>query len=122
MPTLTAPSSSKRYTYTFPGGFEMTGTIDQLETQARLNFHILNYVKLGVCPRGSYNSATKGVVKISSMHSYHIKQAISKRMKYYMTEHCNRETPSKTYTKNFFAIGEDTMLADLLTELAKRND
>jgi len=113
---------NKKYTYTFPGGLEMTGTLAQLEDQARKNRHSLNYSVLGVCPRGHYNSATKGIVKISDMHSYHIKQAVSKRMKDYLTEHCNRDTPSKTYVKNFFALGTDTILQDLLNELGRRAD
>lgn len=112
--------STKSYDYTFANGLKASGTISVLEDTARKLGFVLDYKVLGVRPRGFYPSVSKGLIKIANMHEFHVRQAINKRVKDYLTEKCNKDVTNKQYVSNFMSMADDEVLIDLFADLQTR--
>jgi hypothetical protein len=104
--------------HTFPDGSKFAGTIEQLTTVASALG--LKLVGVSTVPRGYYPSESKGMVPISSMNDYHIRRALVKRCKDYMSDIYKAEDTNKTFLKKFSYWADDTIIVDLYNELSRR--
>jgi len=112
--------TTKVLTHKFSTGREFTGTFEELQKVAKaLGLPITG---LDLTPRGYYNSKTDGLVKIQDMHSHHIRRALIKHTKDYMTNvYANKETNTE-FLKKYAGLLEDHVAQDLLNELVSRGD
>ncbi len=118
--TVAAKSTEKSIEYTFENGLKISGTIDQIETVASSMGLKLNYKSIGHRPVGMYPSATKGLVRISTMNDYHLRRALLKHAKDYYAEVFQATDSNKQFLTKFTGLADDSLVVDLFTELSKR--
>lgn len=115
--------TTKIITYTFSSGVEIKGTPDQIIKVAEKLGEKLDFKKLptGFTPRNYYMSETRGLVKITDMSDYHIRRALLKRAKEYLSAVYDANDANEKFLFKFRMLVEDHIVVDLYTELAKRN-
>jgi hypothetical protein len=104
--------------HTFLDGSKFAGTIEQLTTVASALG--LKIVGVSAVPRGYYPSESKGMVPIQTMNDYHIRRALVKRCKDYMSDIYKADDTNKMFLKKFGAMNDDSVIVDLYNELARR--
>lgn len=112
--------ATKVITHKFENGREFTGTISELQVVAKT----LGLTLTGISdvPRGYYNSATDGLVKISDMHSFHIRRALLKATTDYMKKVFSGKDANSDFLKKYGGLMEQPLIIDFLNELVKRGD
>lgn len=115
----TTTKAGTKITHIFPNGTEVTGTIEQLETIASALGTKL-FLAGESCPRGYYPSESKGIVSISSMNDYHIRRALLKRTKDYLTDVFDKEDTNSKFLEKYTSLTEDNIIVDLFNELKSR--
>lgn len=112
---------SKKISYKFPTGLEVSGSIEEIEKIAKSLGLKVDYKKLGdEIPRGYYRSESKGLVKVSDMSDYHIRRALLKRAKDYLSTVYEAKETNKKFLAKFLDLASDPTVEDLFTELQKR--
>ena len=112
--------TTKQITHKFPNGTEVKGTFEELQTIAKALGQPLT--GLDITPRGYYNSATDGLVKISDMHSFHIRRALLKLTTDYMKKVFSGKDTNSEFLKKYGGLVENQTIQDMLNELVKRGD
>ena len=103
--------------HTLPNGAVITGTLDQVnKVRLALGFDPL-FVDDGV----HYNSESKGIVRINTMDTRHIKNAIRKRWSN-MISALDTSVPADKFLESVRAPTRDLTLIGLVAELSKRRD
>ncbi len=112
--------AAKVITHKFENGREFTGTISELQAVAKA----LGLPLTGISdiPRGYYNSATDGLVKISDMHSFHIRRALLKATTDYMKKVFSGKDTNSDFLKKYGGLTENPLIIDFLNELVKRGE
>ena len=112
--------ATKVITHKFENGREFTGTITELQAVAKT----LGLALTGISdvPRGYYNSATDGLVKITDMHSFHIRRALLKSTTDYMKKVFSGKDTNSDFLKKYGGLTEQPVIIDFLNELVKRGD
>ena len=113
-------SSDLLIDYKFNNGLEVKGTIKQIEKIASTMKLKVDYKSIGIRPKGYYQSASKGLVKISTMNDHHIRRALLKRAKEYYAEIYDQDDSILTFLERFTSLVEDSLIIDLFTELSNR--
>lgn len=111
---------TKSFKHKFPNGSEFTGTLDELSKVAIA----LKQPLIGIedLPRGYYTSSTDGIVKISNMHSFHIRRALLKATNDYMKKVFDAEDTNTKFIEKYAGIINDTLIQDFLNELVARGE
>lgn len=112
--------ASEKINYVFEDGVKFSGTMEQLTKVAAALGKKINDKKLPV-PRGFYRSESKGLVRISEMNEYHLRQALVKRTKDYVSEIFNAKEPVKSFLAKYTGLTEDQVVSDMFMELQKRS-
>ena len=109
-----------KISHCFPNGTKVEGTFEELQTIAKAIGQPLT--GLSFIPRGHYNSGTSGLVKISDMHSYHIRRALLKVTTEYMKKVFASKDTNSTFLKKYAGLVDEPLVMDFLDELVKRGD
>ena len=116
--TVKATASKKKISHVFPNGTKVTGTIEDLQKVA--DALGVKLVLTSATRAGYYNSASKGLIKISSMNDHHIRRAILKRASQYMRETYVATDSNADFMKKFAGMSSDAVISQLTKELASR--
>lgn len=112
--------------YTFPNGTTVEGTLDQIMAVAKALGLPVNLDILGAItpPRGYYNSESKGLLKISSMESIHIRNALLKRATSFFNGLSTKSVSTKSdriaFLKSFTSLTTDSQIEDLFVVLSRK--
>lgn len=125
MPTITAKrktatkpvAKGKIIEYTFEGGVKFAGTFEQLQKVATTLGMKISGVSV---PRGYYDSESKGIVKISTMNDFHLRNALVKRTREYYAGIYSASDTNKQFLDKFHGLVDDQIVSDLHLELSKR--
>lgn len=107
---------TKKITFKFKNGVEITGTVEQLEEYARLVGEKFDFYNT------HYLSSTRGLIPLSDMNVAHLKNAVLKHSREYFDDLSKRQLSLslKDFMTEFVKFGEDPKLAGLFAELRKR--
>jgi hypothetical protein len=112
---------SSKINYKFSTGLEVNGTVDEIATIAKSLGLTVDYTKFdGKIPKGYYPSESKGLVKISEMTDYHIRRALLKRAKDYLSTVYEAKETNKKFLEKFLSLAADPTIEALFNELQKR--
>jgi hypothetical protein len=104
--------------HTFADGTKFTGTFEQIEKVAyALGMKITGLSRV---PKGYYMSESQGLVKVSDMHDHHIRRALVKRSKDYLTEIYSKDDTNDEFLQKYLDLTNDKSVVELFTELQKR--
>lgn len=106
--------------YTFKNGAKVEGTYDQIEKMAIALSEKIDTTKIDGIIAGYYKSETKGLVKITEMAEFHLRNALVKRGKEQLEILRKKKVDTKNFLKDFISLAEDKVVVELFTELAKR--
>lgn len=112
--------AAKKFNYTFKSGSTATATLNDIEKMCSAMGEKVDYKQIGVTPKGYYPSETKGLVKISTMNDYHIRQALLKRAKEYYASLYRATDTNATFLVKFTQLTDDQIVLDLYSELSAR--
>lgn len=105
--------------YVFEDGTKFSGSIEDLEkTATALGRKVTG---MTVVPRGYYMSESKGLVKISSMHDFHLRRALASATKKYYAGIYAADESNKEFLRKYSSLDKDPVVADLFAELHKRS-
>lgn len=111
-----------KLTYKFDTGLEVTGSLEEIEKIGSSLGLKVDYRKLGdKVPRGYYPSESKGLKKISEMNESHLKRALLKRAKDYLSEVYEAGESNKKFLEKFLKLASDPIIEDIFSELQKRS-
>lgn len=110
-----------KISYKFPTGLEVNGSIDEIEKIAKSLGLKVDYTKFGdKIPKGYYPSESKGLTKIKDMSEFHIRRALLKRAKDYISTVYEAKESNAKFLEKFLNLANDPIIEDLFTELQKR--
>lgn len=110
--------------YQLKNGAELSGSIEQILTVAKTMGETVDVSKLqGEIPPGYYNSQTKGLVPIKELNSYHLRNALLKSARTFLTDLINtKELTHQEFLAVYLNMNNSVHIAQLLEELKTRND
>jgi hypothetical protein len=112
---------SSKINYKFSTGLEVNGTVDEVAAIAKSLGLTIDATKFGgKVPKGYYPSESKGLIQIKEMKDYHIRRALLKRAKDYLSTVYEAKETNKKFLEKFLSLATDPIIEDLFTELEKR--
>lgn len=115
--------TTEKRSYEFNNGLTITGSIEQIIEISTKIGEPIDATRLGIVPKGFYQSSTKGLVAIKDMNTVHIINALTKRtISYYenIKPKKGEELDLATYLKNYISLTDDAQVEELYTELIER--
>jgi len=111
---------SEKIKYTFPSGLEVNGSLPELEKIAASLGEKLDYIKIGIIPRGYYPSTSKGLIRISEMNDFHLRRALLKVTTEKVAAVYKPTDSNLEFLKKFLEVTDDNLIEDLFEELRNR--
>jgi hypothetical protein len=110
------------FSYKFENGIESKGTFEQLVKIAEAFGEKLDFSKFpgSVVPRGWYPSESKGLIKISEMTDYHLRRALLKRSKDYLSTVFDASTSNAEFLTKYQKMVDDSIIVDLFIQLSSK--
>ena len=98
--------------YTYKNGVTIDGTKDQILAVGKTFGELISFI-------GYYESASKGLIKISDMDSIHIKNVIKKEMRDKL-DSLNVRQDDRSFIRELLNLPSDELIKNLFDELATR--
>jgi hypothetical protein len=98
--------------YTYKNGVTIDGTKDQIIAVGKTFGELISFI-------GYYESASKGLIKISDMDSSHIKNVIKKEMKGKL-DRINVRQDDISFIRDLVNLPNDELIKNLFDELTTR--